>query len=76
MFGERYPNHKVSYKFFWSYFKKKFNLRFGRPQKDTCPTCEELNAKIKSQGLNENAKKVAVAEMLVHKRRSKKLYTA
>lgn len=76
MFKEKYTYHKVSYKSFWSYFKENFNLRFGRPQKDTCPTCEELNAKIKSQSLNENAKKVAVAELLIHKRRSQKFYTA
>lgn len=38
-------------------------------------TCEELNLKIKSTFLNENAKRVAVAELLVHKRRAKKLYT-
>lgn len=42
MFKEKYTYHKVSYKSFWSYFKENFNLRFGRPQKDTCPTCEEL----------------------------------
>lgn len=48
IFKEKYPYHKVSYKFFWLYFKKNFNLRFGRPQNDTCPTCEEQNAKINS----------------------------
>lgn len=38
-------------------------------------TCEELSLKIKSTFLNENAKRVAVAELLVHKRRAKKCYT-
>lgn len=38
-------------------------------------TCEELNLKIKSTFLNENAKRGAVAELLVHKRRAKKCYT-
>jgi len=34
----------------------------------------ELNTKIKSSTLNEVAKRVAVAELLVHKRRAKKFY--
>ena len=75
MFKEKFPNDRISYKFFWSYFKENYDLRFGRPAKDTCSTCEELNAKIKSETLNDNAKRVAVAELLVHKRRSKKFYT-
>ena len=35
-----------------------------------------MNVKIKSPFLNENAKRVAVAELLVHKRRAKKFYTS
>lgn len=73
---QKHPDNKISYKFFWTYFKENYDLKFGRPAKDTCPTCEELNAKIKSETLNEGAKRVAVAELLIHKRRSKKFYTA
>jgi len=73
IFIKKCPHHKVFHKFFWSYFKDNFNLRFGRSQKDTRPTCEEVNVKIKSQSLNENAKKVAVA-LLVHTRQSKKSF--
>lgn len=39
-----------------------------------CSTCEELNTKIKSSALNEVAKRVAFAELLVHKRQAKKFY--
>lgn len=63
IFIQKYPEDKISYKFFWAYFKENYNLRFGQPAKDT---------KTKNQTLNENAKRVAVAELLVHKRRSKK----
>nr|CAH7753499.1 unnamed protein product [Callosobruchus chinensis] len=54
---------------------KNFNLHFGRPQVDTCTKCEELALKIKSSTLGDAAKKAAVAEEMVHKRRSKKFYT-
>lgn len=59
---------------FHKYSKENFNLRFGRPQNDTYLTCEVLNAEIKSQRFNENTKKVAVVELLVHKCRSIKFY--
>lgn len=49
-----------------------YNLGFGRPVVDACVKCEELSTKIKSPVLHENAKKVAVAELLVHKRKAKK----
>lgn len=41
---------------------------------DVCSTCEELNTKIKSSFLNENANRHAVGELMVHKRRSNKFY--
>lgn len=76
MFLKKYPNltGKVKYDFYWSYFKKHFSLTFGRPAQDTCSTCEELKTKLKNSSLNDNAKRVAVAELLVHKRRSQKFY--
>lgn len=42
---------------------------------DTCCTCEELQLKLKSPHLNDVAKRTATAELLVHKRKSKKFYT-
>lgn len=76
LYLEKYPDKKVSYSFYRSFFAENFNYRFGRPQVDTCCTCEQLNLKVKSPHLNEVAKRVAVAELLVHKRKSRKFYSA
>lgn len=65
---------KVKYAFYGSYFKNHFSLTFGRPAQDTCSICEQLKTKLKNQFLNDNAKRVAVAELLVHNRRSQKFY--
>lgn len=74
MFTEKHPELKqVSYTTYWLYFKEELpDLRFGQPQVDTC---EPLSVKIKSPHLNESAKRVAVADMIVHKRKAKKSYT-
>lgn len=48
----------------------------GRPQIDTCSTCEELQLKLKSPHLSENLKRAATAELRVHKRKANKFYTA
>lgn len=74
LFQIKYPYTKVKYKFYLKIFKERFSLGFGRPQVDTCCKCEELNIKIKSPSLNDTAKRVAVAELMVHKRRSQKFY--
>ena len=42
MFKEKHPNVKCSYQFFVDFFKENYNLKFGRPQIDCCPKCEEL----------------------------------
>lgn len=57
------------------YFKENFNLRFGRPQIDTCIKCDELSVKIKCPSLPESVKQAAVAEKIIHTRRSKKFYS-
>jgi len=75
MFCEKYQV-KVSQTTYWRVYKDNFNYRFGRPQVDTCCLCEELNLKIKSPHLNDVAKRAAVAELLVHKRKGKKFYAA
>lgn len=68
---------RLSYKFFWTFFNENYHdIGFGQPVKDACVTCEELNLKIKSSFLNENAKRAAVAELIVHKRKSKKFYAS
>lgn len=72
---EKYPGFSVKYSFYRQIFREKFSLCFGRPQVDTCCTCEELGNKIKSKSLNDVAKRVAVAEKVVHQRRAKKFFT-
>lgn len=74
LFKAKYPNVKVAYVSYFKFFKDNFELRFGRPQVDVCCTCENLNLKIKNPCLNNAAKKVAIAELMVHKRRNKKFY--
>nr|CAH7719070.1 unnamed protein product [Callosobruchus chinensis] len=75
LFKQKYPTLKVSYSYYTRYFRENFSLRFGRPQVDFCAACETLNNKIKNQHLNEVAKRTAEAELMVHKRRTKKFYT-
>lgn len=78
LFLKKYPGLQgtVKYHFYWNYFRTNFSLGFGRPPQDTCTTCEELNNKIKNPLLNDTAKRVAVAELMVHLRRSKKFYNS
>nr|CAD7402945.1 unnamed protein product [Timema poppensis] len=74
LFVQKHPEAKVKYNFYYTYFKENYGYKFGRPQKDVCSTCEQLSVKIKSPALNDRAKRVAVAEKVVHVRRSKKFY--
>lgn len=74
LFKAKYPDLGIKYKFYIRYFKENFSLRFGRPQVDTCITCEELMVKIKNSKLGDHAKRAAEAELTVHKRRSKKFH--
>lgn len=74
LYLERHPNSDVKYNFYYQIFKERYSLSFGRPQVDSCVTCEELSVKIKSGTLNEVAKRVSVAEKMVHIRRSKKFF--
>ncbi|KAG8270330.1 pre-mRNA-processing factor 17 [Homalodisca vitripennis] len=73
---EKRPELSVDYKFYLKLFHEHFDLTFGRPQIDSCCKCEELSVKIKSPSLNDATKRVYVAELLVHKRRSKKFFKA
>lgn len=77
LFLEKHPHLKgtVKYEYYLKYFNENFGYRFGRPQVDVCPSCEDLNSKLKSSVLNDNAKRTAAAELMVHKRRAKKFYT-
>lgn len=74
MFIEKHPGIKCSYKFFVGFFMENFNYRFGRPQIDCCCTCEELGLKLRSPHLSDAAKRNVAAELMVHRRASKKFY--
>lgn len=76
LFIKNYPELQsiVKYEFYLKYFKENFSLRFGRPQVDVCSTCESLGVKLRDAHLNNNAKRTAAAEMMVHKRRARKFY--
>ncbi|CAG9814596.1 unnamed protein product [Phaedon cochleariae] len=76
LYLEKYPDKKVSYSSYRSFFAENFNYRFGRPQVDICCTCEQLNFRMKSPHLNEVAKRTAVAKLIVHKRKSRTFYSA
>ncbi|KAG8241320.1 hypothetical protein J6590_088907 [Homalodisca vitripennis] len=68
---ELHPDSDILYSYYYKIFKERFNYSFGRPQVDTCVTCDELGVKIKSGRLNDVAKRAAIAEKIVHLRRSK-----
>lgn len=74
MFLMKHPKLKVGYDYFLRFFHENFDLSFGRPQVDTCCTCEEIKIKLKNQNLNDAAKRVAAAELAVHKRKAGAFY--
>lgn len=77
LFTKKWPDlsNKVKYEYYLKYFNENYSLRFGRPQIDVCSECERLGTKLKDPHLNDNAKRVNAAELLIHKRRAKKFYT-
>lgn len=76
LFLEKYPSlvSEVKYNFYYKIYREKYGFQFGRPQIDTCITCEELGVKIRSVRLNDTAKRVAAAEKIAHVRRAKKFF--
>ena len=76
LFVKQYPELEniVKYEYYLKYFKENFALRFGRPQIDVCSTCEALGVKLRDAHLNDTAKRATAAELMVHKRRSRKFY--
>lgn len=74
LFIQKHPDliTVVKYDYYNKYFNTNFVYKFGRPQVDVCSTCEDLHETTKSNTLNDNAKRVAIAELIVHKRRANK----
>jgi hypothetical protein len=77
LFVKKFPDmqHLLKYEFYLKYFNENYALKFGRPPVDVCSECERLGAKLKDKNLNDNAKRVVAAELMVRKRRAKKFYT-
>jgi hypothetical protein len=66
-FMEKCPQRReVKYSFYYKIFKPQFSLTFGRPQVDSCCSCEELSMKLNSKPSNDTAKRVAAAQLIIH----------
>nr|CAI5850995.1 unnamed protein product [Callosobruchus analis] len=75
LFIKKWPDLDVKYEYYFKYFNENYSLRFGRPQVDVCGECERLGTALKDPNLNDNAKRVHSAELMVHKRRAKNFYS-
>lgn len=72
LFKSKFPETRTKYEYYWKYFNENFNLKFGKPQIDSCCYCEEKKLRIHNPRINDAAKRVATAELMVHIRRSKR----
>ena len=64
----------VSYNFYREYFNSKFNLSFGKPHKDTCVTCDEMQIRI--DGTQEPDRKQSLQKELAdYKRKAQVFYS-
>lgn len=61
---------KVTYDFYFRYFKQNFNYSFGSPRSDTCKKCDILHNKIKDPTLDANEKKELQKEKTLHEMKS------
>ena len=71
-FTLKYPNLNVKYNFYLKIFRQHFDLHFGRPQVDTCITCEELNVVLKNSHVSEAQRQEAEVKLKAHKTRANK----
>ena len=74
MYQKLFPQSDINYHFYLNYFNENFSLRFGRPQVDTCITCEQLSLKIKIPFLKNDNKTSIIEELSVHKIGAKEFY--
>ena len=76
LFREKHPDSTVKYKFFLKHFNENFGLSFGRPQVDTCGTCEEMNTKLTNRFLSEGARSEIEREKVAHQIQAKQFHEA
>lgn len=63
LFKKEHPNIKMSYWFYWQYFKKIFDLRLGRHQVDTCSICEEKCTLLRSNHISDAEKSILLPNL-------------
>lgn len=76
LFIKKHPDleNKINYECYLKFFQDNYNFSFGRPQVDVCSECEHLGSRIRDKNLNDNAKRVATAQLLIHKNPANKFY--
>ena len=72
--GESNIKPKISYNYYREYFNTHFALSFGRPQSDTCVTCEQLQIQVDA-ATDEMQKKCLQESFEEHKRKAQRFYT-
>lgn len=73
---KKFPASPIKYSYYIKFFHENFQLHFGRPQVDTCITCEDISLTLKNQILGDEAKREAAAEKILHQRKAKKFDNA
>ena len=63
----------VKYEFYRERFNNHHNLSFGRPQSDTCPTCDEFELKIK-EASDSTVRATLKAKMQLHHCKAERFY--
>lgn len=63
---------KVSYDFYFRYFKSNFNMTFGHPRSDTCQVCDRIENQLKGKdNLSQEEIKALETERNVHQTKAK-----
>lgn len=63
---------KVTYDFYFRYFKANFNIRFGYPRSDTCKVCDRISTKLKGKDcLSQDEIKSLETEQNLHQSKAK-----
>lgn len=73
---EKIPDFKpkVTYDFYFRYFKANFRYKFGQPRTDTCKLCDQLENESKSTTLSEERRKQIDTEKKLHLAKAQSFY--